>query len=128
MGATTSIEWAANRDGSPGATWNPIAGCSMAPGSEKGGCLNCYAARMSARNLPGMRSPTTGRPFAVLRDSGPRWTNEVEPLPARLDIPLRRRKPTTYFVNSMSDFCHESLPYESFKEEVGQGRIVYKWV
>jgi len=29
-----------------------------------------------------------------------------------LDIPLRRRKPTTWFVNSMSDLFHENLSFE----------------
>ena len=98
----TSIGWTQE-------TWNPIMGCSMAPGSELGGCLNCYAARMAARNLPNLKSPSTGGPFAVMRDSGPRWTGKVELIKSRLEIPLRRKKPTTYFVNSMSDLFHESL-------------------
>src|SRR5271165_4569647 len=88
----------------------------MAKGSEDGGCLNCYAARQAARNLPGMRSPTTGEPFAILRDSGPRWTGKVELIPSMLEIPLRRKKPTVYFVNSMSDLFHESLPNEAIDQ------------
>jgi len=32
-------------------------------------------------------------------------------LPNRLDEPLTRRKPTTYFVNSMSDAFHEKVPF-----------------
>ncbi len=94
-------------------TWNPVRGCSMAKGSENGGCLNCYAARMAARGLPGINSPTTGEPFAVMRDSGPRWTGRVELIESMLDIPLRRKKPTTWFVNSMSDLFHEALPNEA---------------
>lgn len=31
-------------------------------------------------------------------------------VPDRLDIPLRRKKPTLYFVNSMSDVFHEKIP------------------
>jgi protein gp37 len=31
-------------------------------------------------------------------------------LPDRLDEPLRRKKPTVYFVNSMSDLFHKSIP------------------
>jgi protein gp37 len=83
----------------------------MAKGSETGGCLNCYAARWQAGPYKHV-SPTTGEPFAVMRDSGPRWTGKVELIEAALDIPLRRRKPTTYFVDSMSDLLHESLPFE----------------
>ena len=65
MGQNTKIQWT-------DATWGPTRGCSMAKGSEKGGCLNCYAARMAARNLPGLNSPANDEPFAVMRDSGPR--------------------------------------------------------
>jgi protein gp37 len=101
----TKIPWAEH-------VWNPIRGCSMAPGSEAGGCLHCYAARQSARNLPGLKSPTTGEPFAVMRQSGPRWTGVVELIPDALEIPLRRQIPTTFFVNSMSDLFHPALPYE----------------
>jgi protein gp37 len=31
-------------------------------------------------------------------------------LPERLDEPLRRKRPTVYFVNSMSDLFHEEIP------------------
>ena len=101
----SNIEWTEH-------TWNPVRGCSMAKGSEAGGCLNCYAARMAARNLPGNRF-SDGSPLAIIRDTGPRWTGRVELQPHMLDIPLRRKKPTVYFVNSMSDLFHEDLPDEA---------------
>ena len=100
----TTISWTEH-------TWNPVRGCSRV--SE--GCRNCYAERMAERGLPGMNSPTTGEPFAIWKNSppaGPRWTGKVELIPEMLDIPLRRKKPTTYFVNSMSDLFHEALPDE----------------
>jgi protein gp37 len=31
-------------------------------------------------------------------------------MPQRLEEPLRRKKPTIYFVNSMSDLFHEKVP------------------
>lgn len=37
--------------------------------------------------------------------------------PARLTQPLRRNKPTVYFVNSMSDLFHEGIP-DRFLDEV----------
>lgn len=96
----TSIEWTDQ-------TWNPTRGCTrISPG-----CVNCYAERMAARDLPGMKSPTTGEPFAIITPSGPRWTGNVELIPHMLDVPLKRRKPTVYFVNSMSDLFHESMPF-----------------
>lgn len=32
-------------------------------------------------------------------------------LPGRIDEPLKRKKPTVYFVNSMSDVFHEKVPF-----------------
>ena len=106
----TSIEWAKGAGGQ-GFTWNPVKGCSMAPGSEAGGCLQCYACRMAARGLPKMRF-SDGSPLAHTTASGPRWTGRVELNEIKLDEPLRRRKPAVIFVNSMSDLYHEKLPDE----------------
>jgi len=33
-------------------------------------------------------------------------------LPERLDQPLHNKKPTKYFVNSMSDLFHEDMPFD----------------
>lgn len=106
MGSKSTIEWTDS-------TWNPVRGCSMAKGSETGGCLNCYAARLSARNLPEMRSPTTGESFARILQSGPRWTGKVELIEKALALPLKWRKPKRIFVNSLSDLFHEALPDEA---------------
>jgi len=84
----------------------------MAKGSETGGCLNCYAARMAARNLPELKSPTTRKSFARILPSGPRWTGDVEFIEKALELPLRWKKPRKIFVNSMSDLFHESLSDE----------------
>ncbi len=39
MGDKTSIEWTQSGDGTKGATWNPVTGCSKI----SAGCTNCYA-------------------------------------------------------------------------------------
>ncbi|HVW08372.1 MAG TPA: DUF5131 family protein [Bryobacteraceae bacterium] len=91
----TSIEWT-------DATWNPVEGCTMAKGSEAGGCLNCYAARAA------LRRPASG--LSIMRPSGPRWTGKVGLVERRLTDPLHWRKPQRIFVNSMSDLFHEALP------------------
>lgn len=94
---TTKISWTEE-------TWNPVVGCALV--SE--GCTNCYAARQTGtrlKHLPiyaGLASREPGKPFA--------FTGEVRCLPERLDIPLRRRTPTTWFVNSMSDLFHPGVP------------------
>ena len=97
---STSIEWTER-------TWNPLRGCSMAKGSETGGCLNCYAARIAARYGRNPESAFAG--YAVFRDSGPRWTGKVDLIESKLKEPLSWRKPSVVFANSMSDLFHESL-------------------
>ena len=108
MSGASSIEWT-------DATWNPVRGCTRV--SE--GCRHCYAETLAARNLPGHRSPTTGKPFAERTLAGPRWTGKVELIPHLLDWPLRRKKPLRIFVNSMSDLFHESLPFEAIAAVFG---------
>ncbi|KKM08412.1 hypothetical protein SY88_23780 [Clostridiales bacterium PH28_bin88] len=86
--------------------WNPTVGCSRV--SE--GCRNCYAERF-ARRLVAM-----GRPEyqGLLTDNG-RWNGMVRCLPERLYEPLRLKKPSRIFVDSMSDLFHENMPYEFLK-------------
>jgi protein gp37 len=87
------------------ATWNPLRGCSrVSPG-----CQNCYAERMCARGLPGLKLPTTGEDFAIMTPQGPHWTGQVELIESAPGIPMRWRKPRRIFVNSMSDTFHERL-------------------
>lgn len=103
--STTSIEWTStiNRDGTviKGKTWNPLRGCSRI--SE--GCRNCYAERQAAR----FSQP--GAPFAGVIAGG-KWNGRVELVESKLDEPLRWRKPSLVFVNSMSDLFHERVDYE----------------
>ena len=62
MSDGTKIEWAANADGTPGATWNPIVGCSvLSPG-----CANCYAMREAARNERQIAANGKESPYAGL--------------------------------------------------------------
>lgn len=94
MSATT-IEWTEQ-------TWNPVVGCQYV----HEGCRNCYAATMT-RRLEAM-----GQKDYVGLTTANHFNGKVRCLPDRLDIPLRRRKPTEYFVNSMSDLFHPDVPFE----------------
>lgn len=89
----SKIEWTEQ-------TWNPITGCvKVSPG-----CKHCYAETM-ARRLQAMGAPGYENGF------------QLSLLPERLTQPLKRRKPTMYFVNSMSDLFQEGVP-EAFVDQV----------
>ena len=86
MAANSKIEWTE-------ATWNPVRGCTkISPG-----CKHCYAETFAQR-FRGV----VGHPYEQGFD--------LRLVPETLDEPLRRSKPTTYFVNSMSDIFHEGVP------------------
>lgn len=88
MTTNSKIEWTEQ-------TWNPTVGCTkISPG-----CKHCYAEIM-ARRLQAMGTRGYENGF------------ELTQLPNRLEEPLRRKKSTVYFVNSMSDVFHESVPFE----------------
>jgi protein gp37 len=89
----------------------------MAKGSEKKGCLNCYAARLHTRNLPGLVA-ITGTPLARRLESGPRWTGVVGLNEKMLMNPFHWRRPRRIFVNSQSDLFHEGLTFEQIDEVI----------
>lgn len=100
--STTSIEWTEH-------TWNCLAGCeAVSPG-----CTNCYAATMT-RRLEAM-----GQADYSGLTTDKHFNGVVRCLPHKLDIPLKRRKPTTYFVNSMSDLFHEDVPHHFISRVFG---------
>ena len=86
MATNSSIEWTEQ-------TWNPTVGCTkISPG-----CKYCYAERMAKRlQAIGVKGYENGFKLSLVPD--------------RLSEPLRRKKPTIYFVNSMSDLFHENIP------------------
>ncbi len=93
MATTSKIEWTEQ-------TWNPIVGCTKI----SAGCKNCYAETL-AKRLRAMGTPGYENGFALTL------------LPHRLNEPLQRKKPTVYFVNSMSDLFHEKVP-DSYIESI----------
>lgn len=93
----SSIEWTER-------TWNPVVGCSrVSPG-----CDRCYAIGVAHRAMqPAHEGLTIKRPGEPTD-----WTGVVRCLPERLAEPAKRKKPTTWFVNSMSDMFHADVPAE----------------
>lgn len=88
MAGRSSIEWTE-------ATWNPLTGCTkISPG-----CKHCYAERMSKR-LKAMGNASYRHGFDLtLHDR-------------LVEVPLSWKKPSTIFVNSMSDLFQDGVPIE----------------
>ena len=102
----TKIEWTRNPDGTPGQSWNWIVGCTL----ESPGCTHCYAMRQAAR-IERM-SPDLEHYVGLTKASkaGPVWTGKIADAGWRkLTEPIRRTKPTTWFVNSMADLFHPGV-------------------
>jgi protein gp37 len=88
MATASKIEWTEQ-------TWNPVTGCTkISPG-----CKHCYAETM-AKRLKAMGASGYHRAFKLTIQ------------PSRLQQPAARRKPTVWFVNSMSDLFHDGIPDE----------------
>lgn len=85
---TTKIEWTEK-------VWNPSIGCDKV----SAGCKFCYAEGFARRlKAMGVEDYKNGFAFKIL--------------PHRLEEPLKIKKPTKFFVNSMSDLFHEEMPFE----------------
>lgn len=84
---TSKIEWTEM-------TWNPSTGCNKV----SAGCKFCYAETMAHR-LQAMGAPGYENGF------------EFTLMPDRLEMPRKIKKPTRFFVNSMSDLFHEKMPF-----------------
>lgn len=96
MASKTNIEWTEFN-------WNPLSGCSR----KSAGCENCYAETMTKR-LAAMGQEK----YRGLLNEHDRFNGIVKFSEADLLAPLKRRKPTMWFVNSMSDPFHSNVPDE----------------
>ncbi|MGD1953876.1 MAG: phage Gp37/Gp68 family protein [Sphingomonadales bacterium] len=94
----TKIEWTEQ-------SWNPIVGCSVI----SPGCTNCYAMRCAGTRL---KHTDAYKGLTKPSKSGPVWTGEMRLNEKALLTPLKRKKPTLYFVNSMGDLFHENAHYQ----------------
>jgi protein gp37 len=98
----SKIEWTED-------TWNPLIGCYKV----SAGCKNCYAIqtawiRMHNHAMKEKYAGTVEKTAAGKLN----WTGKVNMHEPSLFKPLKAKKPTVYFVNSMSDLFHESVPFE----------------
>lgn len=89
---SSKIEWTE-------VTWNPSAGCTKI----SSGCKNCYAETMAIRlQAMGVEGYQNGFAFNTV--------------PSRLNDPLKIKKPSLFFVNSMSDLFHKDMPLNYLNE------------
>ena len=87
MGENSAIEWT-------GDTWNVVTGCTKVSPA----CANCYIERTIPFRTKGRKFVKGHIPLEFHRN--------------RLSVPLKKRAPTVYFVNSMSDLFHEDVAAE----------------
>lgn len=91
MGTNSKIEWTQM-------TWNPVTGCTKV----SQGCKYCYAERLAKRlQLMGVKRYINGFKVTLHEDL--------------VDLPLRWKKPSIIFVNSMSDLFQEEVPLDFIK-------------
>jgi protein gp37 len=113
MSQNTGIQWT-------DATWNPIRGCSRV--SE--GCRNCYAEAVAARfSGPGQAYEGLARRTS---NGAPRWTGKIMFVEKHLLDPLRWKKPSRIFVNSMSDLFHDGVTRDQLAAIFGVMAIAHQ--
>lgn len=102
MAKGTKIEWCDD-------TWNIVVGCSKV----SAGCKNCYAIPHAYRLMhnPNKKTSEAYAGTAKTTSDGLNWTGKVNLREDLLGVPLKTKKPTRYFVNSMSDLFHDEVPF-----------------
>lgn len=95
--ADTKIEWAKK-------VWNPTTGCTHA----SAGCDHCYAVRLTKR----LAAMGQGKYQGLINPGKEHFNGVVNTWDDELTKPLRWKKPTQIFVNSMSDLFHKGVPFE----------------
>ena len=88
MAEKSKIQWTDS-------SWNPTTGCDKV----STGCLHCYAERVALR-LQKLGSKKYKDGFKLTLH------------PEDLDLPLKWKKPSKIFVDSMSDLFHKDVPFE----------------
>jgi protein gp37 len=102
MSTTSPIEWTDR-------TWNPLRGCTRV----SAGCVNCYAEAVAYRfSGPGLAYEG----LATKVNGHPAWTGKIRYVTEDVALPLRWKRPSRIFVNSMSDLFHEGVTDQQLVE------------
>jgi protein gp37 len=88
--------------------WSLVDGCT--PCSP--GCDHCWSASMAHRYRRGVYYPDGRVDMSITNytDTNGRFDGRIKTNPDRLDIPLKRKKPTVYAV--WNDLFHEAVPLD----------------
>ena len=95
MADGTAIEWTDD-------TWNPLVGCTRCTD----GCDNCYAITSVHRGAAMGVTQHIGLTAKPAPDEPLDWTGAFNMAPQLLDKYLRKTRPRSVFVNSLSDMFH----------------------
>lgn len=90
-------------------TWVPYTGCDkVSPG-----CENCYALTMSNRlaHMPATKK-FYGDAVEKTKSGKINWTGQLTANLSQVGKPLGTKKPTIFFVSSMSDIFHKDMTFE----------------
>lgn len=96
MGDKTNISWTRGDDGTPGATWNPVTGCTRV----SSGCDHCYIER----------TPPFRMAHRKFDGDGIGSTTGVLLHPERFGIPIKWQRSRRIFVCSLADVFHDDVP------------------
>jgi protein gp37 len=95
----SAIEWTKK-------TWNPTVGCSIVSAE----CRECYAMKMAHRLAAMGQDKYKGLTHVI--NGKVVWNGIVRLDRDSLELPYETKKPTLWFVNSMSDLFHETLSHD----------------
>lgn len=96
----SKIEWTEQ-------VWNPLAGCSKV----SAGCEHCYAIGEAWKKMHHPNPKISGKYAGTVKKTEQgklNWTGKINFSESALLLPLKVKKPTRWFINSMSDLFHEN--------------------
>jgi len=94
-----------------GRYWDQVLNLAVGCDPASSGCDYCFAPPTAwiRKSNPNEAVAAAYEGVARRRNGKTEWTGRVNMLPARLDIPRRRRKPTTYYLTLNGDMFHHGV-------------------
>jgi len=80
------------------------------------GCQECWAINQVWRLAHNSKLSDKWQGLVEKKDGKLNWTGKIKMFEDALNVPLKRHKPTTYFVDSKSDIFHPKVPFEFIRK------------